>query len=156
MYMKLSKAQTGMKVLGIFHYILALLLLAMIALLLVAGVRVLGASIHASGSPDLAFLDEYDDQFTGITGIVILVLQFFTELFTGWSCRRRAKHPDKMLLTLILSGGNVLFSLFSLFSSGLANVEWAGFLYSLTLNVITFMLALWIKRAYDRHRREMA
>ena len=143
-----------MKALGILHYGFAVLLLLIVAVLLTVETGQLGATLHASKSPELLFLEEYDDQVAGLTAIIILCIQAIIELFIGWSCRWRAKHPDKMLLTLILSGGSVLLSLISLFSSGFINVEWAGFIHSATLNTVTFLLALWIKRAYDRCRLE--
>lgn len=143
-----------MKVLGVFHYLFALLLLLMVVALLTIESGKAGASIHASNARNLAFLDAYDDRVTGITVIVILGIQFCIEAFLGWSSWRRSKHPDRMMLTLLLSGGSILLSLFSLLRSGFANVEWVDLIYGVTLNATTFLLALWIKRAYDRRRRE--
>ena len=153
---QISRAQAGMRTLGVFHYALALLLMIMIILLIVAGAERLGAAIHEKNSDSLSALNQLDDEHAGVTAITLLLIQFGIELYLGWSTRRRANRPDKMLLKLLLSGGSVLLTLFSMIRSGLAGTEWAGTVYTLVLNSTTFLLALRIKRAYDRGRRGSA
>ena len=73
-------------------------------------------------------------------------------MYLGWSTRRKAMRPDKMLLKLILSGGSALMTLFSLFRSVFSGAELGGLLYTLILNLITFLLALRIRFDYERLR----
>ena len=110
---QISKAQAGMRALGVFHYALAGFLLVMIVLLIAAGPERLGEAIHRQGSDALASLNRYDDEVAGVTAIGLLLIQFGIEVYLGWSTRRKANRPDKMLIKLILSGGSVLMTLFS-------------------------------------------
>ena len=153
---QISKAQAGMRALGVFHYALAGFLLVMIVLLIAAGPERLGEAIHRQGSEALASLNRYDDEVAGVTAIGLLLIQFGIEVYLGWSTRRKANRPDKMLIKLILSGGSVLMTLFSVIRSGFSGAELGGLLYTLGLNLITFLLALRIRNTYERLRRERA
>ena len=149
---RISRAQTGMRALGVFHYALAGFLLLMIILLIVAGPEQLGEAVHQRNDSSLSVLNQYDDEVAGVTVIGLLIIQFGIELYLGWSTRRKALRPDKMLLKLILSGGSVLMTLFSLLRSAFTGAEVAGVLYTLILNLTTFLLALRIKLVYERLR----
>ena len=153
---QISKAQAGMRALGVFHYALAGFLLVLIVLLIAAGPERLGEAIHRQGSDALASLNRYDDEVAGVTAIGLLLIQFGIEVYLGWSTRRKANRPDKMLIKLILSGGSVLMTLFSVIRSGFSGAELGGLLYTLGLNLITFLLALRIRNTYQRLRRERA
>ena len=149
---RISKAQTGMRALGVFHYALAAFLLLMIILLIIAGPERLGAAVHERNSESMSALSRLDDKTAGVTAIGVLMIQFGIEVYLGWSTRRKALRPDKMLLKLILSGGSVLMTLFSLLRSVFSGAELAGLLYALALNLTTFLLALRIRLVYNRRR----
>ena len=124
----------------------------MIVLLIIAGPERLGAAVHERNADSLTALNKLDDKTAGVTAIGVLMIQFGIEVYLGWSTRRRALRPDKMLLKLILSGGSVLMTLFSLLRSVFSGAELAGLLYALALNLTTFLLALRIRLVYDRMR----
>ena len=151
---QISKAQKGMRVLGILHYVLAVFLLVIIIMILIVGPERLGAAIHERHNASLSALNRVDDRTAGITAIVLLVIQFGIEVFLGWSTRRRSRRPDRMLTKLLLSGGSIVITLYSLIRTGFAGTEWISSLYTLALHTATFLLALWIKRGYDRQRQK--
>ena len=154
--LSLSGAQRGMRLLGIFHYLLGAFLIWMIVMLFIGGPEMLGALVHEQNSPNFAFLDKYDDWVTGMSFITILMIQAAMELFTGWSCRRKSLHPDKMMLTLLLSGAGVLGSAFTLLKAGFHTNVILDAGYSLLLNLVTFLLAFRIRRDFIRSRKTEA
>lgn len=149
----LSRAQKCMNVLGWFHYACAILTALFIALIFLAGVGRFGAELQKSTSPTLEFLKPYDGMVAGVSMIVILVIGLIIESFLGWSCRRKARRPEKITLTIVLSGAQTLFSIVSILRQGFANVYWLDAGYTLALNVVTFSLALWMKAEYRRRLR---
>ena len=149
---ELTRAKRGMMTLSWFHFAFAIVLFIMCFFLSFA-VNELGAAIHRQNSEALSFLDGYDDQVTGLSAITILVIEMCIELFLGFSCRKKAKHPEKLLLTIILSGGKAIYGLISILLCGTSSVGWIDAITSLVLNTVTFLLAIWLKTAYDRHRR---
>ena len=153
---RISRAQKGMRALGVLHYALAAFLLLMIVLLIIAGPERLGAAVHERNADSLTALNKLDDKTAGVTAIAVLMIQFGIELYLGWSTRRKALRPDKILMKLLLSGGSVLMTLFSLIRSGFIGAEWIGPVCTLALNLTTFLLALRIRYVYDRLRGETA
>lgn len=141
-----------MMALSWFHFAYATVLFIM-CIMLPFVVNEFGAAIHNQNSESLSFLNGYDDRVAGITAIIILGTEMLIELFLGVSCRKKAKHPEKLLLTLILSGGKALYGLISMLLRGTPSGGWIDAIANLVLNTITFLLALWLKTAYDSHRR---
>ena len=120
----------------------------MIVLLCIGGPETVGAGIRERNSELLPFLNMYDDWDYGMGVIIILFMQMMIELFLGWSCRRKSTRPEKLLLTLVLSGIRILTSLYTLLKSGMdINILMdAG--YTLLLNLLTFFLAFRIRREH--------
>ena len=147
---QLSKAQKGMRLLGIFHYILGILLLLMLILLGTLGPVKFWEAIQARNSIDFAFLDQYDPWVAGMSILTLIFLQAAIELFVGWSCRRKSTRPQKLLLTLILSGISTLTNLFTFIKAGADPIAHLDPAYALLINLITFVLAFLIRREYSR------
>lgn len=149
----LSRAQKCMNILGWFHYACAVLTALFIALILLVGVGRFGAELQKSDAPSFEFLKPYDGDVAGVSMIVILVIGMIIESFLGWSCRRKARRPEKITLTIVLSGAQMLFSIISILRQRFANVYWLDAGYTLALNAVTLSLALWIKAEYRRRLR---
>ena len=142
-----------MNVLGWFHYLLMILILLITIPTIIVGPEQFGLMVKEKNNPVLSFLNQYSDEVAGLTAIILLFISVITEFYLGWSCRRKARRPEKLLLTLALSGAKTLFSLFTVLRGGLLSVNWLDTVYSLFLNLITFLLAFWIRREYNRNRK---
>ena len=144
----LSGAQKGMRFLGIFHYILGILLLLIVALLGTLGPVKLWEAVQARNSIDFAYLEQYDPWVAGMSILTLLFAQAAIELFVGRSCRRKSTRPQKLLLTLILSGISTLAAVFALLKAGSDPIAYLDPAYALLINLITFLLAFRIRWEY--------
>ena len=99
-----SRAQKGIRLLGIFHYLLGFFLLLLMILLRLIGPEEVWVRFQERNTMDLTFLENYDAWVAGMSILTLFLLQAVTELFVGFCCRRNATRPRNLLLTVFLSG----------------------------------------------------
>ena len=148
----LTRAQKSMNILGWFHFAWFILALVFIALIVLVGIDRFGTEFQKTSNPMFDSLRVFDGNVAGWSVIFVLAIGMFIELFLWWSCRRKARHPEKIWITLIISGAQILLSVFSMLRKGLANVIWLDSGYTLALNVVTFSLALWMRMEEKRRQ----
>ena len=137
----LSKAHAGMSILGWLHYVLGLFSLLMAGFCMFMGPALFGAQYRTVCPPILSFLLALSDVVLGWGVVFAFLIRTLTEIYLGWSWRRKARKPANHTLTLLISGGKVLYVLFSLLIGGLQIAVQIN-CFSLALNSVTFLLAL--------------
>ena len=141
-----------MRILSWFHYAFALVMMLLSLIPLFIGFGEYGAILRESNDPALSFLFTHEDFVIGVSGFIYLyVLGVFPEMYVGWSCRKKSTRPEKLLPTLLLSGIQIIFRCFSLLRAGITAVDWLS-VYNLTVNIVTFSLALWMRLEYNRQK----
>ncbi|MBR2259421.1 MAG: hypothetical protein IJ899_19225 [Blautia sp.] len=145
----LSRAQKNMRLLGIFHYLRAAMLLFLLIVFAAIGPETVWTAIQESNSSPFAYLEKYDAWVAGMSILTLVFIQMATEFFVGWGCRRNSTRPRNLLLMLILSGISSVGSLFSFITAGMTNpINCLDPAYALLINLITFLLSFRIRQQY--------
>ena len=148
----LSWAHRGMNILGWFHYLTGAvqLLLTVTAFSVGSGNFVL---LFRQNCPaGLSFLLPLSDAALFALILTFMGIRILTEWFVGWNCRRKSRILSRQTLTLILSGGKILYALLLILRGGILTARWVN-LHALLLNGVTFLLAFWMRRTCLREER---
>ena len=139
-----------MRSLGLFHYILGIVLLLMLILLGTIGPEETSIRFLERNTLDLTYLEKYDDWVAGMNILTMFFIHMVIELFVGFCWRRNATRPRNLLLTVFFSGASFLSALFALVLAGSDPATYLDPGYTLLLNLLTFLLAFRIRQENRR------
>ena len=96
---------------GLGHYLFGVLSLPLTLFSFAAGPGLLGARFRSVYPPMLAFMLSFSDMTIGVCFIALVAFRSLTEFFLGWRWRRKALRTERQTLTLVVSGGKILYAL---------------------------------------------
>ena len=129
--------------LGCFHYFMGVLCLFLTVSGFLMDPVAFGGAFRQNCPAALSFLLALSDRTIGIGFTIFMVFRSLTEFFLGWNWCRKARRTARQTLTLVLSGGKVIYALCAVLAGSFAATLRVN-RFSLALNAVTFLLALWV------------